>query len=308
MNFSIPKSLLAGMTLLVLFSALGVATFAQDATEVPEPASGDVRVDEFGIEQVWVPAGCFMMGTSADEADYALSLDPPAWAQTSLPTEQPQYEVCLSDGYWIDRTEVTNAAFQAFVDAGGYTTPELWSEAGLEWLDSRNLALLPTACDDADQDIPENPRVCITWYEAEAYANWRGGQLPTEAQWEYAARGPESFIYPWGNEWDASLANIVNSIGVVPVGSFPDGASWVGALDMAGNAMEWVSNWFDPNYYDLGISEDPQGPESGTRKLEKGGWWGSNAFVARSAYHLYEDPPRYQAYHIGVRIITMPQS
>jgi formylglycine-generating enzyme required for sulfatase activity len=266
------------------------------------PEAGDLRTDEWGIEQVWVPAGCFMMGTSEEEAEQALSLDAPGWAGNRISSEQPQHEVCITSGYWIDRYEVTNAAFQAFVDDGGYTNREFWSEDGLAWLDRQRIERLPIEC--VEEIIDDHPRVCITWFEAEAYANWRGGHLPTEAQWEYAARGPESNVYPWGNEWNPDLANIVDSDGTTPVDHYPDGVSWVGAYDMAGNAMEWVQDWLDEDYYELGIQDDPTGPENGRIKIEKGGWWGSNPIVARSAYRHFEDPPSYQDHHIGFRIVS----
>lgn len=291
---------LFGLALLLTVGCLVGVVAAQEESPLE---AGTTRLDEHGIAQVWVPAGCFMMGSSQAEATYAMSLQPPAWARAELPTERPQHEVCLTQGYWIDQYEVTNEAYQAFIDDGGYTTEQYWSEAGWAWLGGRSVDNLPANCITAE---PDHPRVCITWYEAEAYATWRGGSLPTEAQWEYAARGPESFVFPWGNEWDSSLATIepLPNVRLLPVGSFEGGESWVGAYDMAGNAMEWVSNWFDPNYYDLEVRDDPTGPETGTRKPEKGGWWGSHPFVARSAFHLYEDPPTYQDHHIGVRVIT----
>ena len=152
---------------------------------------------------------------------------------------------------------------------------------------------------------PDHPQVCVTWYEAEAYSRWRGGQLPNEAQWEYAARGPDSLIYPWGNDFDSSKTNVVDSDGLMPVGSYPVGVSWVGAHDMAGNAMEWVQDWLDENYYQSNVRDDPPGPETGRRKVEKGGWWGSNPFVTRSAYRHFEDPPHYQDFHIGFRVVSM---
>jgi formylglycine-generating enzyme required for sulfatase activity len=94
---------------------------------------------------------------------------------------------------------------------------------------------------------------------------------------------------------------------LVPVGSYPDGVSWVGAHDMAGNAMEWVADWLDAAYYAQSVREDPPGPASGRVKVEKGGWWDSNPFVARSAYRHFEDPPEYADGHIGFRIVS-PES
>ena len=261
------------------------------------PNPGDIRSDAQGIEQVWVPSGSFTMGT----ADIS-SLEPPYWAKAELASEQPAHLVSLSKGFWIDRYEVTNAAFQAFVDAKGYTTEEYWSPAGWQWLAQQEVERLPTQCDP--EALPNLPRVCVTWYEAEAYAHWRGGRLPTEAEWEFAARGPDSLIYPWGNTFDTQKANVVDSTGLTPVGSYPGGVSWVGAHDLAGNAMEWVQDWLDPAYYQQNQQQDPQGQEEGRIKIEKGGWWGSNPFVARSAYHHFEDPPSYQDHHIGFRIVT----
>jgi formylglycine-generating enzyme required for sulfatase activity len=146
--------------------------------------------------------------------------------------------------------------------------------------------------------------MCLTWYEAEAYATWRAGRLPTEAEWEFAARGPKSTVYPWGDTFENDRTNVVNSLGPTPVGSQPAGASWVGAQDMAGNAMEWVADWLGVDYYRTSPAVDPTGPARGTIKVEKGGWWGSNPFVARSAYRHYEDPPTYGDKHIGFRIAS----
>ncbi|MBL8157221.1 MAG: formylglycine-generating enzyme family protein, partial [Anaerolineae bacterium] len=173
------------------------------------------------------------------------------------------------------------------------------------WLNKQKVEELPQVClEDAPDD---HPRVCVTWFEAEAYARWRGGALPTEAQWEYAARGPESRVYPGGNTWEPERANVLDSTGLTPVGSYPDGVSWVGAHDMAGNAMEWVQDWLANGYSERAVV-DPTGPGRGATKIEKGGWWGSNAFVSRSAYRHFEDPPTYSDHHIGFRIVTAEDS
>jgi formylglycine-generating enzyme required for sulfatase activity len=281
-----------------------IGSAAPSGTPSPLPSASPAvgtRVDPFGIGQVRVPAGSFQMGTDAAAIADLLAKGPPGWVATEFQSEQPAHEVRLTKGYWIDTDEVTNRAFAAFVGAGGYTTPALWSKAGRAWLAGQDVARLPLPCGD---DVPEDPRTCITWYEAEAYATWRNGRLPTEAEWEYAARGPESRVYPWGTAFEADRANVVGSVGPEPVGSHPTGASWVGARDMAGNAMEWVSDWLDVGYYRTSPKDDPAGPPSGTKKVEKGGWWGSNPFVARSAYRHYEDPPTYGDKHIGFRVVT----
>jgi formylglycine-generating enzyme required for sulfatase activity len=265
----------------------------------PDRAPGTARKDPKGIDQVWVPGGVFTMGSDAGSATA------PSWARTTFRSEQPAHEVAITRGYWIDTTEVTVADFAAFKEAGGYEDQASWSEAGWTWLQGVGAANLPEPCVTQEAD---EPQVCVTWYEADAYARWRGGRLPTEAEWEFAARGPESSVYPWGDEFDGSKANLDGATGPVAVGSYPDGASWVGALDMAGNAMEWVADWWSSNYYGRSPREDPAGPDSGTIKVEKGGWWGppdnAGEFIARSAFRLDEDPPTYSDHHIGFRIVS----
>jgi formylglycine-generating enzyme required for sulfatase activity len=286
-------------------SATPPASSGTEASASPssEPGSspGQTRTDRAGVGQVWVPPGTFTMGTDAAAISALTVAAPPSWVVTEFPSEVPAHTVQLTHGYWIDTDEVTNAAFAAFKAAGGYTNRSLWSDTGWTWLSHRVVGNLPLSCVG---DAPTIPRLCVTWFEAEAYAAWRGGRLPTEAEWEYAARGPDSQVYPWGETFDAAKANVVDSSGPVPVGSYPAGASWVGARDMSGNAMEWVADWLDPAYYATSPASDPTGPETGTIKVEKGGWWGSNLFVARSAYRHYEDAPTYQDHHIGFRIVT----
>lgn len=262
--------------------------------------AGTPRTDSHGVDQVWVPGGSFTMG-----ADNTAS-KPPTWARNEALTERPAHAVTLSRGYWIDTTEVTVASFDAFKAAGGYDDQALWSADGWRWRQGQGTKPLPDAC---RQQSPDEPQVCVTWYEAEAYAHWRGGRLPTEAEWEFAARGPQSLVYPWGNDYDATRANLDGGTGPMPVGSFPKGASWVGALDMAGNAMEWVADWWSASYYAGSPATDPPGPATGSIKVEKGGWWGpaddSGAYVGRAAYRHFEDPPLYDDHHIGFRIVSL---
>jgi len=285
-------SLLLGLTVLWSLSFQGRGDDAMSRV------AGETRMDAEGVEQVWVPAGTFPMGTDAVPSDVAI----PGWARQELESEMPRHEVTLTRGYWLDQYEVTHAAFQAFIDAGGYQNPDYWSESGWRW--SRRVldgGQLPAACLHTESD---HPRLCVTWYEADAYARWRGGRLPTEAEWEYAARGPEALHYPDGNDFDPAKANVVDSAGPTPVGAYPEGASWVGAHDLSGNAMEWVDDWLDRDYYKKGVNVDPKGPADGRIKVEKGGWWGSNAYVARAAYRHFEDTRTYQDHHIGFRIVT----
>jgi formylglycine-generating enzyme required for sulfatase activity len=299
-----PGRLTLAATLLALVATAcggSAPTATPEATPIQAaPTAGQVRTDARSVEQVWVPAGSFQMGTDTATIERLTAMQPPAFVLGELPSEQPQHLVRLTHGYWIDRYEVTNESFQAFVDAGGYENQVLWSDAGWAWLRAQGQTG-PSECLGSAPDLPVR---CVTWYEAEAYANFRHGRLPTEAEWEYAARGPQSLVYPWGNDWDASRCNVVDSAGPVRVGSYPTGVSWVGAYDMAGNAMEWVGDWLGEDYYATSPAQDPTGPASGSVKVEKGGWWGGNQFVARSAYRHFEDPPSYGDLHIGFRVVT----
>jgi formylglycine-generating enzyme required for sulfatase activity len=265
----------------------------------PVRAPGATRTDAKGVGQVWVPGGIFTMGSDAGSAT------PPAWAARTFTSEHPAHEVHLTRGYWIDTTEVTVAQFAAFKAAGGYRDQSSWSTEGWAWLQRVGASTLPAPCLTQRAD---EPQVCVTWYEADAYARWRGGRLPTEAEWEFAARGPESRVYPWGDTFDNARANLDGGTGPVAVGSYPKGASWVGALDLAGNAMEWVADWWSGTYYAESPRDDPTGPATGVIKIEKGGWWGpaddAGAFVGRPAFRLDEDQPTYQDHHIGFRIVT----
>jgi len=269
------------------------------STPAASPVPGQTRIDARGIEQVWVPAGTFLMGTAEASMPALKALNPPRFILGELASEQPQHEVLLTTGYWIDKYEVTNEEFDVFARDGGYRNRSLWSDAGWEWMSRRSADQLPINCLGS---VPGNPVACVTWYEADAYARWRGGRLPTEAEWEFAARGPESLAYPWGNEFDGSRANVVDSKDLKAVGSYPLGVSWVGAHDMAGNVMEWVQDWLDN--YTAEAAVDPAGPASGKVKVEKGGWWGGPFLAARPAYRHFEDPPDYGDHHIGFRVVT----
>ena len=191
-----------------------------------------------GAEMVWVPAGEFLMGSTGDEVNW---------------DERPQRNVYL-DGYWIYKTEVTVAQYRKFCEATNREMPEApewgWKE--------------------------DHPVVDVSWQDAADYAEWAGASLPTEAQWEKAARGTDGRKFPWGNEWDGGrCANSVSGRlkGTKPVGSYPSGASPYGCLDMAGNVWEWCAGWYDEDYYRKAPSNNPPGPASGSHRVLRGGSW-----------------------------------
>jgi formylglycine-generating enzyme required for sulfatase activity len=188
-------------------------------------------------DMVVVPAGWFLMGHESGEG-----------------SSHPPRQVYL-DAFTIDRTEVTTAAFAEFVEETGYQA--------LGW----TVRFL--------HEGPNNPVVGVLWQDANAYCRWAGKRLPTEAEWEKAARGTDGRRYPWGNDWNPSLANTEESgVGsVVAVGSFPDGASPYGALDMAGNASEWVADYFDRTYYRDAPDRNPTGPTEVLDHGLRGGSW-----------------------------------
>jgi iron(II)-dependent oxidoreductase len=136
----------------------------------------------------------------------------------------------------------------------------------------------------------------VTWYGAKAFCEAVGGRLPTEAEWEYAARGTDGRIYPWGNTWDPLNARtsvpVTTNVGPVGIDSYPSGISPFGLYDMAGNVAEWVSDWYDPAYYSKpeASGTDPVGPAAGSQKVVRGGSWDSKPFFARSVHRQSLDP------------------
>ncbi len=196
-----------------------------------------------GIDMTLVPAGCFSMG-SAD-----------------LPDAQPNRQ-CFDLPYWINVTEVTNAQYSECVDDAACTPPR----------DPYNWA---------NADFAQHPIVNVDWFQAQTYCEWQNGRLPNEREWEYAARGVDSWEYPWGMDFDGERVNMLGATDTyaqtAPAGTFPDGASWVGALDMAGNVWEWVYSMYNPYPYNLGDGREADtGDDLSIHRVMRGGAWGND--------------------------------
>jgi formylglycine-generating enzyme required for sulfatase activity len=202
---------------------------------------------------VLVPAGCFMMGYNVGIVN----------------DEQPVHQQCFDTPFWIDRTEVTRAQYNQCVAAGVCTAP----------------------ASNTYSTRDEQPVNSVTWFEALDYCAWLDTRLPSEREWEYAARGPDNLVYPWGNDFVTSyVASADNSNETADVGSRPNGASWVGALDMSGNVEEWVSSLYrDYEYNAMDGREDMQNTTS-ARVLRGGSIQGAADHFFRAADRLREGP------------------
>jgi formylglycine-generating enzyme required for sulfatase activity len=231
---------------------------------------------------VHVPAGTFRMGSSQEEIDGALAMcqrnsGNGTCRRVWFENEFPQHAVTL-DAFWIDRTEVTMAQYRQCVQAGH--CEEVRCATGL------------------DPKRDDQPAACVDWSHAAEYCKWAGARLPTEAEWEYAARGPDGNIFPWGDTFDPARLNYCDANctyewrdagyddgheTTAPVGSYTAGASWCGALDMAGNAWEWVADWYAPDYYARSPDRNPRGPDMGKGHVMKGGSCYYFASYVRSA-------------------------
>lgn len=236
--------------------------------------------DSTTIEWVNIPAGIFTMGSTAS--------DTTTWPNTS--NEYPQHAVYL-DAFEISKFEITNAQYKTFIDAGGYTNSSLWTSDGWTWLLSNGISeplYWISGQYNGGVQFPNHPVAGVSWYEADAFCHWVGGHLPTEAQWEKAARGVESSNYwPWGSVWDGAKCNSNENMAPdtftysSPVGFFSNGVSDYKIIDMAGNIGEWCSDWYLDYYYSISPSNNPLGPPNGVYRLLRGGNYNSFSSVCR---------------------------
>jgi len=225
-----------------------------------------------GAPMALVPAGTFMMGTDAGGED-----------------ERPVHKVSL-DAYYMDLYEVTTRLYARYVVDKKGVKPLHWAKVDLAKHGDR-------------------PVIGVNWFEADGYCRWAGKRLPTEAEWEHAARGPKSFRYPWGGEpvtrkragYDEScILCIVYDDVLQPVGSYEDGKSPFGLYDMAGNVAEWVADWYGEHYYKRSPKANPTGPKDGEDRVVRGGGWVSRPLLLRSALRNWGDPGNRRA-HVGFR-------
>jgi sulfatase modifying factor 1 len=214
-------------------------------------------------EMVLVPAGEFTMGVADG------------------PEDAPAHRVRI-ERFYLDRTEVTNAQYFAFCRATGRHLPEFWGRAEYR----------------SGLDFPDHPVVGVSWYDARDYAEWAGKRLPTEAEWEYAARGGlEGKLFPAGDELTADDARF-SAAGTVAVASFP--ANGFGLHDMAGNVVEWAADYYDGGYYSQSPAANPPGPETGKLRVIRGGGWHSGKYCNR-VYHRNALPQGWVDFAVGFR-------
>jgi len=269
------------------------------------------------VALISVPGGKFTMGATDEQkaAFYGFAGDE-QWVARTRPLVEgaaPAHEVDLAD-FSIFKFEVTNSQYQAFVTATGHPNT--------------------AAATNPLLNGPDQPVVQVTWDDASAFCAWAGARLPTEAEWEKAARGTEGFAFPWGNAWDRSKlrstegiartdfasidewqawrkANLQSSPEARPadVGSYPAGASPYGVMDMAGNVWEWTADWYDPAYYASSPKDDPQGPATGTFRVLRGGAWDTAQPVNFTWYRETFQSPNAGSHVTGFRcVVTKPAS
>jgi iron(II)-dependent oxidoreductase len=234
-------------------------------------------------DMVIVPAGFFWMGSNTGEEN-----------------EKPVHKVFVSS-FYIDRYPVTNIQYAKFVEESGYKGQGEWKK----YYNEKN---------------PDHPVVAVNWFEAKAYSEWYGKRLATEAEWEKAARGNDMRKYPWGNKWEKNLCNtpelddpaiikkrasIYDGRGTTPSGSFPEGQSPYGVMDMAGQVWEWCADWYDEHYYSKTgkICRDPKGSEVSEYRVLRGGSWGNLMGPCRCTCRSYSQKPDYISFNVGFRCV-----
>jgi eukaryotic-like serine/threonine-protein kinase len=269
-------------------------------TATPTPSMGSTMTsDKDGMVLIFVPAGEFTMGSKFYR------------------DERPAHQVSLG-GYWIDKTEVTTAMFAKYLND---VSSQVTIDPGdfLRFIRLQDNIIYNLSCpichkwtDRITWDgtkfsvvagYEDHPAVMVSWYGASAYCSWANRRLPTEAEWEKAARGTDARVYPWGNARpDDTLANLGSKANdTAKVGSYPAGASYYGLLDMAGNASEWVNDWYSETYYQNSPASNPAGPDTGKERVVKGNGWDDLYVDGRSSFRLLPSVPEQVGVGLGFR-------
>ena len=256
------------------------AIFTPKPTDTPRPTPiqnlgiGSSKISPIdGVTMMYVPVGEFAMGSDSGGSD-----------------EKPVHTLYL-DAFWIDKFEATNALYKKCVDAG-------------KCLPSNPTSSYTRSAYYGNSQFDNFPVIYVSWDDANKYCTWVGKKLPTEAQWEKAARGMEGRVYPWGNTFDIGKLNSYGSGkgDTISVGSYLAGASPYGAMDMAGNVWEWVADWYGENYYASSQRNNPTGPTSGQYRVLRGGPWDGGQDLVRAA-NRFNLAPDYRYHNVGFRCI-----
>ncbi|HBR52170.1 MAG TPA: hypothetical protein DEA71_19090, partial [Nitrospira sp.] len=225
-------------------------------------------LSELGKDMVLIPTGEFTMGSNEHG-------------------DETKHQVVL-DPYWIDRYEASNARYKQFMKATSHPAPAYW--------------------DDPRLNKQNQPVVGVSWTDANAFCKWEGKRLPTEAEWERAAKGPEGDNhYPWGHKLDPKKANYGQNVGrTMPVDSYPEGVSGFGVYNMAGNVFEWVEDWYDPSYYKQSLALNPKGADQGYNyanqgpvKVLRGGSWLAPETSLHTSHRFWNQPDN-NSYGVGL--------
>jgi len=259
--------LLVGTALLgILSNTIPFVADAQSLQAVIAPPKGKDRAP-----MVEIPSGSFPMGVPPGDRDGGRD-------------EYPRHEVLL-DTFWIDQFEVTNGRYIEFVKSAGHRVPQNPTNP------TRNL----WQGDSITESLAERPVINVDWFDADAYCKWAGKRLPTEAEWEKAAKGTSDRRFPWGNvEPTAKHLNYnqrwIGEKTLMPVGSYEAGKSPYGVYDVVGNVWEWVNDWYDARYYEKSPSKNPTGPQEGTKKVIRGAGWQNETPTVRIFTRVDSDP------------------
>jgi formylglycine-generating enzyme required for sulfatase activity len=246
--------------LVALLLGAAIVTLVGGLPSSSTPATS-LGVDD--VEMVEVPAGAFIMGSADDEADR---------------DEQPVARIFV-DTFRIDTVEVTNGRYRRCVDAGRCT--------------------VPVGGNPADGGRADQPVTILSWRQADAYCRWTGKRLPTEAEWEKAARGTDGRRYPWGDTFGLDRTNAGHTLGLGPVGQHASGASPYGVLDMAGSVWEWTSSLYRPYPYDP--RDGREDPDARGARVNRGGSWYYRAWYVRTTYRATADQGYRRVPDLGAR-------